>query len=120
MTTTTTSAPAANAVLTRIRDRARANPRRIVLPEVGDERVREAARILAGEGLAEPVLVEPDLIAERRDAFADQYLEKRRQCELTDEGARAAVTNPLLFASLMVAALAPSSVSSHCRRFSRY
>ena len=104
MTTTTTSAPAANAVLTRIRDRARANPRRIVLPEVGDERVREAARILAGEGLAEPVLVEPDLIAERRDAFAERYLEKRRQCELTDEGARAAVTNPLLFASLMVAA----------------
>ena len=104
MTTTTTSAPAANAVLTRIRDRARANPRRIVLPEVGDERVREAARILAGEGLAEPVLVEPDLIAERRDVFAEQYLEKRRQCELTDEGARAAVTNPLLFASLMVAA----------------
>jgi phosphate acetyltransferase len=104
MTTTTTSAPAANAVLTRIRDRARANPRRIVLPEVGDERIREAARILAGEGLAEPVLVEPDLIAERRDAFAEQYLEKRRQCELTDEGARAAVTNPLLFASLMVAA----------------
>ena len=104
MTTTTTSAPAANAVLTRIRDRARANPRRIVLPEVTDERVREAARILAGEGLAEPVLVEPDLIAERRDAFAERYLEKRRQCELTDEGAKAAVTNPLLFASLMVAA----------------
>jgi phosphate acetyltransferase len=104
MTTTTTSAPAANAVLTRIRDRARTNPRRIVLPEVGDERIREAARILAGEGLAEPVLVEPDLIAELRDAFAERYLEKRRQCELTDEGARAAVTNPLLFASLMVAA----------------
>lgn len=104
MTTTTTSAPAANAVLTRIRDRARANPRRIALPEVTDVRVREAARILAGEGLAEPVLVEPDLIAERRDVFAERYLEKRRQCELTDEGARAAVTNPLLFASLMVAA----------------
>ena len=102
--TQTTAAPAGNAVLTRIRDRARANPRRIVLPEVTDERVREAARILAGEGLAEPVLVEPDLIAERRDAFAERYLEKRRQCELTDEGARAAVTNPLLFASLMVAA----------------
>jgi len=104
MTTTTTSAPAANAVLTRIRDRARANPRRIVLPEVGDERVREAARILVGEGLAEPVLVEPDLIAERRDRFAERYLEIRRQDDLTEEGAKAAVTNPLLFASLMVAA----------------
>ena len=56
--TQTTSAPAANAVLTRIRDRARSNPRRIVLPEVDDPRVREAARILVGEGLAEPILCE--------------------------------------------------------------
>jgi phosphate acetyltransferase len=103
-TTTTTAAPAASAVLTRIRDRARAHPRRIVLPEVDDPRVREAARILAGEGLAEPILCEPDLIAERRDAFAERYLEIRRQCDLTDDAARAAVSNPLLFASLMVAA----------------
>ncbi|HVW32484.1 MAG TPA: phosphate acetyltransferase [Acidimicrobiia bacterium] len=103
MTITTTSAPAANAVLTRIRDRARAHPRRIALPEVDDPRVREAARILVGEGLAEPVLCEPDLIAERRDAFAERYLDFRRQSDLTDEAARAAVTNPLLFASLMVA-----------------
>src|SRR3954468_2235249 len=102
--TQTTSAPAANAVLTRIRDRPRPRPRRIVLPEVDDPRVREAARILVGEGLAEPVLCEPDLIAARRDVFAERYLEIRRQCDLTDEAARAAVANPLLFASLMVAA----------------
>ncbi|HEV7687874.1 MAG TPA: phosphate acetyltransferase [Acidimicrobiia bacterium] len=100
----TTSAPAANAVLTRIRDRARSRMRRIVLPEVDDPRVREAARILAGEGLAEPILCEPDMIAERRDVFAERYLEIRRQCDLTDEAARAAVGNPLLFGSLMVAA----------------
>jgi phosphate acetyltransferase len=103
-TQTTTSAPAANAVLTRIRDRARSNPRRIVLPEVDDPRVREAARILLGEGLAEPILCEPEVIAERRDVFAERYLEIRRQCDLTDEAARAAVANPLLFGSLMVAA----------------
>jgi phosphate acetyltransferase len=103
MTTTTTSAPAANAVLTRIRDRARAQRRRIVLPECNDPRVQEAARILSGEGLAEPILVEDDLIAERRDALAERYLDIRRQCELTEESARAAVGNPLLFASLMVA-----------------
>ena len=103
LTTAPGSPPQANAVLTRIRDRARAKPRRIVLPECDDQRVQEAARILAGEGLVEPILVETDLIAERRDAFAERYLEIRRQCELTDEAARAAVANPLLFASLMVA-----------------
>src|ERR687895_576128 len=99
MTTTTTSAPAANAVLTRIRDRARANPRRIVLPECNDPRVQEAARILAGEGQEKPILVEAHLIAERRDDHAERYLEIRRQCELTEDAARAAVTNPLLFGS---------------------
>ena len=66
--------------------------------------MREAARVLIGEGLALPILCEPDLIAERRDAFAERYLDIRRRCDLTDEGARAAVANPLLFASLMVAA----------------
>jgi phosphate acetyltransferase len=101
--TQTTAAPAANAVLTRLRDRARENRRRIVLPECDDPRVKEAASILAGEGLVEPILVEPELIAERRDAFAERYLDIRRQCEITDEAARAAVSNPLLFASLMVA-----------------
>jgi phosphate acetyltransferase len=44
------------------------------------------------------------MIAERRDVFAERYLEIRRQCDLTDEAARAAVGNPLLFGSLMVAA----------------
>ncbi len=101
--TASTTPPQANAVLTRIRDRARSRLRRIALPECDDARVQEAARILAGEGLAEPILVEPDLIAQRRDTFAERYLEIRRQCDLTDEGARAAVRNPLLFASLMVA-----------------
>jgi phosphate acetyltransferase len=103
MTPLGTAAPAANVVLTRIRDRARANPRRIVMPECDDPRIREAARILTGEGLVEPILCEADLIAERRDALAERYLEIRRRCDLTSEGARAAVANPLLFASLMVA-----------------
>jgi len=104
LSTAPSSPPQANAVLTRIRDRARSHLRRIVLPECDDARVKEAARILAGEGLVEPILVEPDLIAERRDAFAERYLDIRRRCELTDEAARAAVADPLLFASLMVAA----------------
>ena len=92
------------AVLARIQERARQRRRRIVLPEAGDARVAEAARILAYEGLAEPVLCGPELMAERRDAYAARYLDTRRQCELTESAARAAVGNPLLFGSLMVAA----------------
>lgn len=43
-------------ILERLFERARAHPRRIVLPETGDERVVEAARRLRSEGLAEPIL----------------------------------------------------------------
>ncbi|MGH9000853.1 MAG: phosphate acyltransferase [Acidimicrobiia bacterium] len=43
-------------VVARIREKAAARPRRIVLPEAGDPRVVEAARILEAENLAVPVL----------------------------------------------------------------
>ena len=48
------------AVLARLRERAAAAPRRILLPEVEDPRVAEAATILAREGWARPVLLEAD------------------------------------------------------------
>ena len=91
-------------VLSRIRERARETPRRIVLPESSDPRVREAARILVGEGLAVPVLVDAELIAARSDDYAARYLDTRRRPDLTERAARAAASDPLLFAALMVAA----------------
>ena len=91
-------------IIARIRERARERRRRIVLPEAGDARVREAARILEDEGLVEPVLVGPDLLDARRDEFAHRYLETRRRADLTEAAATAAVANPLLFGALMVAA----------------
>lgn len=95
---------AAPGVLHRIRERARETPRRIVLPESSDPRVREAARILVGEGLAVPILVDDELMAARGDDYAARYLETRRQPDLTEKAARAAASEPLLFGALMVAA----------------
>ncbi|MDQ3944052.1 MAG: phosphate acyltransferase, partial [Actinomycetota bacterium] len=60
-------------VLARIRERARAAPRRIVLPEMWDSRVREATVILAREGLAEPVVAGERLLAARRAELAERY-----------------------------------------------
>jgi phosphate acetyltransferase len=90
-------------IIARIRERAREGRRRIVLPETSDPRIQEAARILDGEGLAEPVLVDGDLLEARREEFAHRYLETRRRADLTEAAASAAVTNPLLFGALMVA-----------------
>jgi phosphate acetyltransferase len=95
---------AATGIVARIRERACDHKRRIVLPESGDPRVLEAARILEEEGLVEPVLFDHDLLAVHREEYAARYLETRRQCELTEGAAWAAVANPLLFGALMVAA----------------
>jgi len=78
---------------------ARERPRRIVLPEVEDERIREAARYLASEGLAEPILLDA---ASVRDECAKHYFERRRHKGITRQEADDAVADPLLVAALMV------------------
>jgi phosphate acetyltransferase len=69
--------------------------------------VAEAARILAAEGLAQPVLPDGELMAARRHDFAARYrksLEERGRPVPSEEAALQAVGEPLLFAALMVAA----------------
>lgn len=68
-----------------------------MLPEVGDERILEAARRLKDEGLAEPILpVDPDANP-RLDAYAELYPGNRKI-------AQRAVRKPLLHAGMMVKA----------------
>jgi phosphate acetyltransferase len=93
-----------SAVLDRIRERARARPRRIVLPELQDPRVVEAARFLEDEGLAIPVLPDSAMIAASHERFAALYHERRRHKGTTADEARAAVLDPLLHAALAVTA----------------
>jgi phosphate acetyltransferase len=102
--TTVAATGAANGIIARIRERARERRRRIVLPECADPRIQEAARILDGEGLAEPIVLDVELVDARREEFARRYLETRRRADLTEEAASVAVANPLLFGALMVAA----------------
>ncbi|HEY3240438.1 MAG TPA: phosphate acyltransferase, partial [Acidimicrobiia bacterium] len=91
-------------VLARIRERARAAPRRIVLPEMWDPRVREATVILAREGLAEPVLAGETLLAARRPELAERYRARRAAAgrEISADEALAAVAEPLLCGALLV------------------
>ena len=104
-----------SAVLERLREKARANPRRIILPEPQDDRVLAAARQLTDRGLAKVLLVDPkssDLPAEvevvrtddeaLRSAAADAYAALRADRGMTLEQAHVDVGEPLLFAALMV------------------
>ncbi|HXR59152.1 MAG TPA: phosphate acyltransferase [Burkholderiales bacterium] len=75
--------------------------KRLVLPEGGDERIREAARRIQAEGIAEPLVLEA-APAERLDKYAEIYLAGR-----PDSGAKVArrlVAKPLFYAGMMVKA----------------
>ena len=80
--------------LEKLFERARRRPRRIVLPEAGDERIREAARRLKDEGLAEPLLPEPERSA-RLEHYASLYPGNPKI-------APRAVRKPLIHAGMMV------------------
>lgn len=113
--------------------RARAAPRRVVLPEGDDPRVREAACRLAGEGIAEPTLIgtadtaswaaraapgvsvrvpasDPSL------ARAGALLAERKPQAAQGQGdARRAAADPLRFAACLVALdEADASVAGAC------
>ena len=111
-------------ILARFVAAAKARPRRVVLPEGGDPRIVAAARRLADDGVAQPVLLGAarDVAAaadaagvsahglEARDpeqapeleAFADGYLEGRPRA--SRKVALRAVRRPLFHAALMVKA----------------
>jgi phosphate acetyltransferase len=91
-------------ILERIRERARERRARIVLPEGTDPRVIDAAGILARERLAEPILVDDDLVDRRREEYGELLWQRRKHKGMTLDQALAAAENRLVFAALMVRA----------------
>ena len=91
----------------RIKQKARADVKRIVLPEGDEPRTIAAAKIVAAEGLAEPVLLTPAEIASaanapRRAAYAAALFEFRKAKGLTEEGAAKLVADPMYYGMMMV------------------
>ena len=102
-------------ILQSLKDRARAHPQHIVLPEGADARTVEAAAKIVREGFARVTLlgrvaekpagvtvVEP-AASEKLSAYARLYYERRRAKGVTEEEARKVAARPLYFADLMVA-----------------
>ena len=88
-----------------IRAKARADRRRIVLPEGDEQRTIAASEVICAEGLAEPVLLTPAGIAadaERRGRYAAALYELRRAKGLTEEAAERLVADPMYFGMMMV------------------
>jgi phosphate acetyltransferase len=91
----------------RLLERAAARPARLLLPESGDARVREAAECLARDGVAAPVLVGPgglDPAADERLPRVAQLLRDRRPHQVEDAvHALDLASDPLRFAAGLVA-----------------
>jgi phosphate acetyltransferase len=83
--------------LDRLFERARARRPRIVLPETGDERIVEAARRLKNQGIAEPLLPDPEEEQGKLKRYSELYPGNPKIAER-------AVRRPLFFAGMMVKA----------------
>ncbi|TFL18252.1 phosphate acetyltransferase [Jannaschia formosa] len=102
-------------VLDTLRDRARGACHHVVLPEGTDPRVQEAAGRAVAEGLARVTLLAPEgtampegvtsedpAVSPRREAMRDAYLRVRAKKAPTAEQAEEAISDPLVWAALMV------------------
>ena len=91
----------------RIKAKARANVKRIVLPEGDEPRTVAAAKIVAGEGIAEPILltreqVEAPSNQARLAAYAAALYELRKAKGLTEEAAARLAADPMYYGMMMV------------------
>lgn len=111
-------------LLDTFKEKAKANKRKIVLPEGNELRTMQGAVIAAQEGLAEPILLgneaEIRAIAEKEgivldgvtvvdiessahlEEFANFFYELRKHKGMTEEKAAKTVRNPLYFGNLML------------------
>ena len=89
----------------RIKQKARADVKRIVLPEGDEPRTVAAAKIVKEEGLAEPILLTPESVAAdsaRLARYAAALFELRKAKGLTEEGAAKLVADPMYYGMMMV------------------
>lgn len=74
-------------IITRIRAKAKANPKTIILPEYDDQRVAEAAKAIQDESIANCLLLTPDKVeaSERERYIQDFYLMRKSKGISMDE-----------------------------------
>ena len=92
-------------MIEKIKAKARADVKRIVLPEGDEPRTVAAAKIVKDDGIAEPILLTPETIAAdapRRERYAAALYELRKAKGLTEEAAAKLVADPMYYGMMMV------------------
>ena len=91
------------AILKKMREKAKLSPKKIVFPESNDERILEAVKRIKDEGIADPLLLTQDnLDPEKQDEFANRFFERKRAKGISFEEARELMENPLYYAAMMI------------------
>lgn len=89
--------------ISKIRRKAKSNPKTILLPEYNDKRVTQAAKIIEQEGIAKVVVLSPDKINPLDKArYANEYYELRKYKGVIPESAAQLFEDPLFCAAMMV------------------
>lgn len=98
-----------NTIIEKIHSQAKANYKKIVLPEGTDERIIEAAKIIRDQKIAELIILGPnsdcDINPENSpllDQFANTLFEIRKEKGLTLNEAQKLVKDPIYFGTMMV------------------
>lgn len=88
--------------ISKIRDKARANKKIVVLPEHNDKRVVEAAKIIEAQGLATPFLLTPDRIdLKEKQRYIEEFYELRKAKGIDIESVRKLFEDPLYYAAML-------------------
>lgn len=89
-------------VIERIKQRAKANLKSIVLPEFQDQRIVEAASIIEKEGIAKVMLLTEDKIDPRlKERYIEEFYELRKARGIDTDSVRKIFQDPLYYAAMM-------------------
>jgi phosphate acetyltransferase len=98
-----------NTIIENIYNQAKANYKKIVLPEGTDERIIEASKIIRDQKIADLIILGPnsdcDINPENSpllDQFAKTLFEIRKEKGLTEKEAQELVKDPIYFGTMMV------------------
>ena len=90
-------------IVRQLRERAKSKLEKIVFPEAQDQRVIEACRYLAKEGIADCLLLTPaDMEPAKKKEFAKVFLGSAKSSQISQEEALKLMDDPLHYAAMMV------------------
>lgn len=88
--------------INKIRKQAAAKIKNIVLPEYDDERTIEAEKIIRREGLANPIVLTPDVIdRDQKERYIEEYFQLYRSKDIDLEAVKKLFADPLYYGAML-------------------